>query len=411
LCDSKNSGGQYNASNVCLAGDACAAAHNVFEIAFHPQVVARVPVSDRAVRSADPPSPPLHTPSHPKRYKKTKCKNGFASCCKYTFCGFTHPGEVSRATDGEHKEAAPTKVGVSVPPSPAHGVRRPMPQVAPPQAWGSTSSTAWSKLDVDGDDAAADAEARAVSDRAVVERAQRAQAQARAQQAADAAAATAAAAAQQREEAAQLRDEKLRVQRAHAAAALAAKAAADSERAARERTAALAKAQAQTQALMKTAVRTPQPAPAAPVAARAAPAVPHVPHAQGGDDEADEEEDEEDEDDDDLPAMTMARPTPSNGNGAAAPTPTPTPPTEYMCKLSKKLMVDPVIAADGESYERAQIDAWINGEHKKATGKRKGDGVPSPVTGELLEHIHLIPNQLMKNFINDWLEKHAPRSV
>ena len=34
-------------------------------------------------------------------------------------------------------------------------------------------------------------------------------------------------------------------------------------------------------------------------------------------------------------------------------------PVEYLCPISTTLMADPVIAADGFSYERANIEGWI----------------------------------------------------
>ena len=50
-------------------------------------------------------------------------------------------------------------------------------------------------------------------------------------------------------------------------------------------------------------------------------------------------------------------------------------------------MVDPVIAADGHTYERAAIAAWLQQHHT------------SPVTGAPLPHPRLVPNLLIKNAI------------
>ncbi len=50
-------------------------------------------------------------------------------------------------------------------------------------------------------------------------------------------------------------------------------------------------------------------------------------------------------------------------------------------------MTHPVIAADGHTYEKAAIQAWL---HQHSI---------SPVTGEALEHKHLVPNLVMKSVI------------
>lgn len=44
-------------------------------------------------------------------------------------------------------------------------------------------------------------------------------------------------------------------------------------------------------------------------------------------------------------------------------------------------MKDPVIAADGQTYEREVIQRWL-----------RTTPAYSPVTGQLLEHTHLLPN-------------------
>lgn len=58
----------------------------------------------------------------------------------------------------------------------------------------------------------------------------------------------------------------------------------------------------------------------------------------------------------------------------------------------QELMRDPVIAADGFTYERSAIEDWLS---------RKGT---SPMTNEPLEHLFLIPNRALRNTINIHLE-------
>ena len=71
-------------------------------------------------------------------------------------------------------------------------------------------------------------------------------------------------------------------------------------------------------------------------------------------------------------------------------------PSDYLCRLSKKLMVHPVLAADGETYERAVIVAYIKQE---TAAKRR---LLSPVTKQPLPHPELVPNQSIRGLILDW---------
>jgi len=49
----------------------------------------------------------------------------------------------------------------------------------------------------------------------------------------------------------------------------------------------------------------------------------------------------------------------------------------FLCPIGCELMREPVMAADGHTYERVQIEEWI---------QRKGDSVKSPKTNERLAH-------------------------
>ena len=57
-----------------------------------------------------------------------------------------------------------------------------------------------------------------------------------------------------------------------------------------------------------------------------------------------------------------------------------------LCPITHEPMVDPVSAADGQTYERRAIEAWI----------KKGTVPISPLTGEPLEDLTLRPNFLAK---------------
>ena len=65
-----------------------------------------------------------------------------------------------------------------------------------------------------------------------------------------------------------------------------------------------------------------------------------------------------------------------------------------ICARRLELMDDPVIAADGHSYERSSIEDWFR--HHKT----------SPKTNEKLESKHLTPNHTLKSLISDFKELH-----
>ncbi|CAG9316653.1 unnamed protein product [Blepharisma stoltei] len=68
-------------------------------------------------------------------------------------------------------------------------------------------------------------------------------------------------------------------------------------------------------------------------------------------------------------------------------------PNEYLCPITQELMDDPVIAADGHTYERAAIAAWM--EISNA----------NPLTGEELSSRNLTPNYNIKALISDYKEQ------
>ena len=62
------------------------------------------------------------------------------------------------------------------------------------------------------------------------------------------------------------------------------------------------------------------------------------------------------------------------------------------------LMRDPVIAADGHSYERAALESWL-AQHDT-----------SPVTGQPLPHKRIVDNVLIRNAISRHMEQEAQSS-
>src|SRR5665213_2957402 len=63
-------------------------------------------------------------------------------------------------------------------------------------------------------------------------------------------------------------------------------------------------------------------------------------------------------------------------------------PVEYLCPITLEMMENPVVAADGHSYERTAFVRWVT------MGKKT-----SPFTGKRLEHTNFIPNQRLKTLI------------
>ncbi len=60
----------------------------------------------------------------------------------------------------------------------------------------------------------------------------------------------------------------------------------------------------------------------------------------------------------------------------------------FICPLSKKELTDPVVAADGYTYERSVIEAYFS------SGKST-----SPITGEEMADKSLVPNKTLKSLI------------
>ena len=70
-------------------------------------------------------------------------------------------------------------------------------------------------------------------------------------------------------------------------------------------------------------------------------------------------------------------------------------------RIGSRLMVDPVVAGDGHTYERANIEIWLN---------QKGN-VRSPKTGERLSTKEVMPNRLAKAGITQALEDARKRKL
>ncbi|KFO85593.1 WD repeat, SAM and U-box domain-containing protein 1, partial [Buceros rhinoceros silvestris] len=72
----------------------------------------------------------------------------------------------------------------------------------------------------------------------------------------------------------------------------------------------------------------------------------------------------------------------------------PAAPDEFLCPITRELMKDPVIAADGYSYEKEAMENWISSKRRS-----------SPMTNLPLPSLTLTPNRTLKMAISRWLER------
>lgn len=69
-------------------------------------------------------------------------------------------------------------------------------------------------------------------------------------------------------------------------------------------------------------------------------------------------------------------------------------PPYFCCPLSSELMLDPVIVASGQTYERSSIQKWL--DHGLTI---------CPKTHQMLTHTNLIPNYTVKAMVASWCEE------
>jgi len=59
----------------------------------------------------------------------------------------------------------------------------------------------------------------------------------------------------------------------------------------------------------------------------------------------------------------------------------------FLCPITHDIMRDPAVCADGHTYERSAIERWLQRSRK------------SPMTGQILRHSALYPNQALRNLL------------
>lgn len=68
-------------------------------------------------------------------------------------------------------------------------------------------------------------------------------------------------------------------------------------------------------------------------------------------------------------------------------------PKEFLCPLSKKVMIEPIVCSDGETFDRISIENWLE------EGK-----LENPFTGQVIDKV-LTENIVLKKIIHDYCEK------
>ena len=74
------------------------------------------------------------------------------------------------------------------------------------------------------------------------------------------------------------------------------------------------------------------------------------------------------------------------------------PPDDFVCPITQELMIDPVIATDGHTYERHAIERWLA---KNST---------SPKSGLELDSCAVVPNHMARCQIREWQEEASSRA-
>ena len=68
--------------------------------------------------------------------------------------------------------------------------------------------------------------------------------------------------------------------------------------------------------------------------------------------------------------------------------------TSFLCPISGRLFHDPVVTADGHSYEKQEIDKWF-----------KMGSSNSPMTGLRLPHTHTVKNHTLRAALHEYIAK------
>lgn len=70
-------------------------------------------------------------------------------------------------------------------------------------------------------------------------------------------------------------------------------------------------------------------------------------------------------------------------------------PSYFICPIFQETMQDPVVAADGFTYEAEALRGWLDSGHET-----------SPMTNLALSNTNLVPNHALRSAIQEWLQQH-----
>lgn len=71
-------------------------------------------------------------------------------------------------------------------------------------------------------------------------------------------------------------------------------------------------------------------------------------------------------------------------------------PYEFRCPISGEIMTDPVVLANGQTFDRPCIQRWLDEGNRTC-----------PQTRQVLSHTVLIPNHLVREMISQWCKEHG----
>ena len=84
-------------------------------------------------------------------------------------------------------------------------------------------------------------------------------------------------------------------------------------------------------------------------------------------------------------------------------------PDGFICPITHHIYEDPVMCADGSTYERAAIETWL--QQPRGTDAATGLPLPprSPLTNLPLGHVVLQPVRALRSAIESWLQHYPER--
>lgn len=72
-------------------------------------------------------------------------------------------------------------------------------------------------------------------------------------------------------------------------------------------------------------------------------------------------------------------------------------PEAFICPITQEIMIDPVVASDGHTYERKAIEMWLQSHNS------------SPMTGLQLTNKQLTPSHTLKSMICEFIDDNKKR--